>query len=103
MRRFALLGMLVGLAATVHAQAPAVETPRVDIELGVTVEKNVSYARGWMCDDPSLLTAEMVTRDDHNVWIAKGVKLGETQCRVGLDRMRVYYVFDVHVVPKRAR
>jgi hypothetical protein len=103
MRRLALVSMVVGLAAIAHAQAPAVETPRVDIELGATVEKNVSYARGWMCDDPSLLTAEMVTRDDHNVWIAKGVKLGETQCRVGLDRMRVYYVFDVHVVPKRAR
>jgi hypothetical protein len=97
------LALLLLVAATAHAETPAVETPRVDIEVGATVEKNVSYARGWMCDDPSLLTAEMVTRDDHNVWIAKGVKLGHTLCRVGLDHQRVYYVFDVHVVPKHAR
>ena len=103
MRRLALLGLLVGLAATVHARCRRSRRRGSTSSIDATVEKNVSYARGWMCDDPSLLTAQMVTRDDHNVWIAKGVKLGETQCRVGLDRMRVYYVFDVHVVPKRAR
>jgi hypothetical protein len=86
-------------AGTAYADEP----PRVDLEVGGTVEKNVAYARGWMCDDPSLLTAQMVTRDDHNVWIAKGVKVGKTLCRVGLDHQRVSYVFDVHVVPKRTR
>jgi hypothetical protein len=93
---------LVVLALLVCATARADEVPRVDVELGATIEKNVSYARGYMCDDPSLVTAEMVTRDDHNVWIVKGVKLGQTLCRVGLDKLRVYYVFEVHVVPKRA-
>jgi len=97
MRWLALVVLVV--VGTAHAE----DTPRVDIELGATVEKNVAYARGWMCDDPSLLTAQMVTRDDHNAWIAKGVKIGETTCRVGLDHTRVYYVFDVHVVPKRTR
>lgn len=90
---------LLLLAGTAYAD----ETPRVDIEVGATVEKDVGYARGWMCDDPALLTATMVTRDDHNVWIAKGVKVGHTLCRVGLDRGRVYYVFDVRVVPRHTR
>ncbi len=85
------------VAATAHAE----EIPRIELEVGQTVEQNVQYARGWMCDDASLVTADMVTRDDHNVWIVKGVKVGHTQCRVGLDRFRVYYVFDVHVVAKR--
>ena len=85
----------------IAATARADEINRVDVEVGGTIEQNVAYARGWMCDDPSLITADMVTRDDHNVWIVKGVKVGHTQCRVGLDRLRVYYVFDVHVVAKR--
>lgn len=85
----------------VAATAQAEDIPRIDLEVGQTVEQNVQYARGWMCDDASLVTADMVTRDDHNVWIVKGVKVGHTQCRVGLDRYRVYYVFDVHVTAKR--
>jgi len=91
------LALLLLIASTAYAD----DVTRVDVEVGATVEKNVQYARGYMCDDPSLVTAEMVTRDDHNVWIVKGVKVGQTQCRVGLDRLRVWYVFDVHVVPKR--
>lgn len=90
---------LLLVAATAYAE----DVPRVDVEVGASVEKNVEYARGFMCDDPSLVSVEMVTRDDHNVWIVKGVKVGETLCRVGMDRLRVHYVFDVHVLPKRAR
>ena len=99
MRGLLVVVLSVGLAGT----AAADDVTRVDIELGSTVEKNVVYARGWMCDDPSLLTAQVVTRDDHNVWIAKGVKLGHTTCRVGVDKLAASYVFDVHVVPKRTR
>lgn len=90
---------LLLLASTALAD----DVQRVDIEIGASVEKNVQYARGWMCDDPSLVTAEMVTRDDHNVWIVKGVKVGKTMCRVGLDNLRVWYVFDVRVVPARQK
>jgi hypothetical protein len=93
MRAFAVLVLACGAAR-------ADELPRVEVQVGATVERNVAYARGWMCDDPSLVTAEMATRDDHNVWIIKGVKVGNTQCRVGLDRLSVCYVFDVHVVAK---
>jgi len=85
----------------VAATARAEEIPRIDVEVGSKIEQNVAYARGWMCDDPSLVTAEMVTRDDHNVWIVTGAKVGHTLCRVGLDRYRVYYVFDVRVLPRR--
>jgi hypothetical protein len=87
----------------VASTAFADDVPRIDVEVGATVEKNVQYARGYMCDDPSLVTAEMVTRDDHNVWIVKGVKVGETMCRVGLDKLRVWYVFDVRVMPARQK
>ncbi len=87
------------LASTAFADEPL----RVDVEVGATVEKNVQYARGYMCDDPSLVSAEMVTRDDHNVWIVKGVKVGKTLCRVGVDKLQASYVFDVRVVPARQK
>ena len=83
------------------AVAMAGEIPRLDVELGKSVEQNVQSARGWMCDDPSLITADLVTRDNRNVWILKGVKLGHTLCRVGTDPLGLHYVFDVHVVPKK--
>lgn len=83
------------------AVAMAQDVPRLDVEVGKSVEQNVMYARGWMCDDPSLVSADLVTRDDRNIWIVKGVKVGQTLCRVGLDRLGVHYVFDVHVVAKK--
>ena len=71
---------------------------RVEVVVGKTVEKNVGYARGgWFCDDPTLLTAELVTRDDTNYWIATGVKPGTTTCRVGVDPHRPAVVFVVRV------
>jgi hypothetical protein len=93
----------LALVLLVAATARADDLNKVEVEVGQTVETNVQYARGWMCDDPSLIAGDMVTRDDHNVWIVKGVKIGHTQCRVGLDRMRVYYVFDVTVKARRPR
>ncbi len=90
---------LLLLAATASAD----DVPRLDVEVGATVERNVHVARGFMCDDPSLVSAQVVTRDDHNVWIVKGVKVGETMCRVGVDKLAVSYVFDVRVVPARQK
>jgi hypothetical protein len=71
---------------------------RVDVEVGKSVERDVGYARGgWFCDDTTLVTGELYTRDDHNFWNITGVKAGSTQCRVGMDLHRPYVVFDVVV------
>jgi hypothetical protein len=76
---------------------------RVDVELAKTIEIKVDYARGWLCDDASLVKADVVTRDDVNFWVVTGAKLGATTCRVGTDPSLPSYVFDVHVVPARKR
>ena len=79
-----------------------VSAPPEPVEVGRTVERNVGYATGWFCDDPALVEASLVTRDDdYNYWIVTGVKVGSTQCRVGTDPTRASTVFDVTV--KRAR
>ncbi len=85
--------MLVVLCAIAHADtAPN----RLEVEVGKTVEREVGVLRGYFCDDPSLITATLVTRDNVNVWVVTGAKVGTTQCRVG-DHTRPALVFDVVV------
>ena len=74
----------------------------LDVALGKKLEVKVGYARGYLCDDPTLVDAELVTRDDTNWWVITGKKLGKTHCKVGsaLDSP-VYYVFEVRVVAKK--
>ncbi|MDB4955464.1 MAG: hypothetical protein JWO36_3033 [Myxococcales bacterium] len=76
---------------------------RLEVELGKTVERDVGIATGSFCDDPSLVTTDLVTRNDRNVWIVRGAKLGTTLCRVGTDPTRPHFVFEVHVTrPRRS-
>jgi hypothetical protein len=67
------------------------------LEVGRKTDRPVGNANGWFCDDPSLIEASIVTRDDVNYWVVTGLKVGETQCRVGTDPSRATFVFDVTV------
>ena len=71
--------------------------PRVDVEVGKTVEHAVGYYRyRWFCDDPSLITGDLITRGDTNYFVITGVKAGSTQCRVGTER-EGFTVMNVYV------
>lgn len=94
---FAMCSALSVSAVSAFAQA----APLL-VEVGKTVEYNVVYARGWSCDDPSLVEARIATRGDQNFWIVKGAKVGITQCRVGTDPYAASYVFDVRVVARKS-
>jgi hypothetical protein len=74
---------------------------RLDLEISKTVERDVAIATGWFCDDPTLVSAELVTRGERNVWVVRGVKVGTTQCRVGTDPSRPVFVYEVHVLPAK--
>ena len=95
--RAVLLALLLASPALADGERP------VTIEVGKTVQVDVGYARGWMCDDASLVTAEMVTKNDHNYWIVTGAKVGRTLCRVGTDALAPGYVFDLKVVAAKKR
>ncbi len=97
MSRALALALLALAGATGHADGDA----RVDVAVGETVERDVGRARGWFCDDPSLVRADLVTRGDHNVWIVTGVTPGRTLCRVGTDLAGPHLVLEVHVAPAR--
>lgn len=99
-RRPGLCWRILGALWLIGVAPTSAQELSLRVEIGKTVERSVGYARGWTCDDPSLVTAELVTRDDHNVWIVTGKKLGSTQCRVGTDPYGVAYVFDVRVVAR---
>lgn len=96
-----LVGEALATAPTTPARADG-EIP-LDVELGKVTEVKVHSARGWFCDDPSLVQAELVTRDDTNVWRVSGAKLGTTMCRVGTNPGLLHYVFAVRVVEAKRR
>jgi hypothetical protein len=87
------LAMLCFVCATVHAD-PAPN--RIEVAVGKTVEKQVGVLRTYFCDNPSLISAQLVTRGGVNVWVVTGVKPGTTQCRVG-ESFRPSLLFDVVV------
>jgi hypothetical protein len=87
------LAVLVVLT-TIASAEPAPN--RIEVEVGKTAERDVGVLRGFFCDDPSLIAADLVTRGQTNVWIVTGQKIGTTQCRVG-DHTRPALVFDVIV------
>src|SRR5437016_6484620 len=97
--RCALTVLFIAQAGVAQADG----APRLEVEIGKTVEAPVAIATGWFCDDPSLVSADLVTRGDHNVWVVTGAKVGTTVCRVGTDPSRPHFVFEVHVVPPKPR
>ncbi len=87
------------LAGAAHADGT-----RLDVPVGHTVEVNVGYARGIVCDDTTVVEADIVTRDDSNIFVVKGLKVGDTTCRVGTDIDRVqHFLFNVHVAQPPAK
>jgi hypothetical protein len=99
--RLALVALAALLFAT-SAQADGIlvqgDFPKLKVEVGKTVEAAVGHYRGaWGCDDATLVTADIITKDDTNYWVVTGVKVGSTQCRVGQVSLGGYAVFDVYV------
>jgi hypothetical protein len=64
---------------------PALALADVDIAVGETREFDVGISRGVVCDDLSIVSADMTTDTDtqSNRVIFKGLKVGRTECRVG--------------------
>ena len=74
---------------------------REAIAIGQTIERDVGYAIGVICDD-DIVVAEMTTRNDTNFVVFRGKREGKTTCRAGTQPDRVSYVFEITVKRKRA-
>ena len=107
--RFLIAALLVSTIASADGILVQGDYPRVDVEVGKTVEHPVGYYRyRWFCDDPSLLTGDLITRGDTNYFVITGVKAGSTQCRVGTERegftvMNVYVAAAKTAPPPKAK
>lgn len=97
-----LLALLLLTGAAVAQPTPGA-TP-LTVEVGQRVEREVGIAIGAQCDDPTIVRATMVTRrEDMNVFVATGLRPGTTLCRAGTDPNRFSVVYEVTVVPARAK
>jgi hypothetical protein len=92
---------LIILAGSTASAQPVGQPLRVELEVGQSVALEVENAIGWFCDDPSLVSAEMIPLGDHNDWVVTGAKAGRTQCRIGTELGRATYMVDVEVLPPR--
>lgn len=102
--RRALPFLVFVTAAAVAPGAVAQTGPSlaVEVEVGVTAELEVGNAIGWFCDDPSLVTAAIVTDRGRNLWVVQGARVGTTLCRVGTDLTRATYLVAITVKEGRS-
>lgn len=104
---FALL-LLAGLAALpgrAAADDPPSDAPEtITVEIGKTTSREVGYAMGHICDDESIVHAEMQNGTaDNNLFVVTGLKAGTTLCRAGVVERRPQILFQVTVIePKPA-
>jgi hypothetical protein len=97
------LGLLAGPA---RAEDPvrADDAVRLDVEVGETVDRDVGFAMGLLCDDLAIVRAELhAATSASNTFSVTGVAEGTTRCRVGTAPNRPTYVFEIHVVPPHHR
>jgi hypothetical protein len=95
--------ILVLAALLVAPIAAADEYPRLEVELGKTVSVDVGQRRGLICDDTSIITPDLQTRNGRNYFVVVGNTLGSTLCRIGTEPGQMNVFFDVHVVPVKKR
>src|SRR5262249_51259917 len=96
MKRIAF-ALVVAIAGSAEADGV-----KLTVAVGETVEREVGFAHGVMCDDTSIVRPDMRTKNEQtNVFVLTGLKEGRTQCRAGTDPTRPFVVFDVTVVPAK--
>jgi hypothetical protein len=93
------LAVLLAVAAPARGESDGVG--RVALGVGESAELQVGNALGWFCDDPSLVTAEIVHYEGYNTWVVTGANVGLTHCRVGTTVGRASYLFEVEVSAAR--
>ena len=98
-----VLALIVALCVE-PAVAHAEERVPLTVELGKTVTQKVGYAMGHLCDDASIVQAEMKngTAED-NLFVVTGKKLGTTLCRAGTMQDRPSVLFEITVVPPKRK
>lgn len=83
-----VLGLIAILGASRMVAADDFDAERIPLRIAVgeTRQIEVGFARMHVCDDISIVEAEMRDKTaETNVFVVTGKKPGTTDCRVGLD------------------
>lgn len=81
--------------------ALAEDRQTIVVTVGQTVERDVGWAMGHVCDDPAIVDATMRNKDpETNAFVVTGKQVGTTTCRAGTHQVenRPTFLFDVRVV-----
>jgi len=93
------IAVFLGVIAT---SAWADGTERLDVAVGETIERDVGFAMGLLCDDLTIIRADLrASTPESNTFTVTGIAEGTTMCRVGTMPNRPTYVFEIHVGARR--
>ena len=95
------LALLLGLTSR---GALAEERRAITVAVGQTVEVEVGFAMGHLCDDPEVVRARMRDKTrETNAFVVTGLRPGTTLCRVGTVAVedRPTFLYEITVVPAR--
>jgi len=92
----------LALAPAARADAPPIESgASVTLKVGQTKAYSVGLAMGLVCDDGTIVRAELRgVSDKENQLVLTGLKPGQTSCRAGTATMSISRVVNITVVPK---
>ncbi len=72
------------------------------VEVGQTVSREVGFAMGHLCDDKSIVRAEMKNgTPENNLFVVTGIQPGTTLCRVGVVLSRPTILFEITVIARK--
>jgi hypothetical protein len=92
------------LVLLVTPLAGAEDRTQVVVTVGQTVSREVGYAMGHLCDDETIVRAEMKNGTfENNLFVVTGVKPGTTLCRAGTVQDRPTLLFEITVVAAKPR
>jgi hypothetical protein len=92
------LPILLVLAALSPARADE-GREQIVVEVGQTVSREVGFAMGHLCDDETIIRAEMKNGTlENNLFVVTGVKPGTTLCRAGTAEHRPTILFEITVI-----
>lgn len=99
-----LRALVIAALCIVPTLAHAEDRVPLTIELGKTVTEKVGYAMGHLCDDETIVRAEMKNGTvEDNLFVVTGKKLGTTLCRAGTMQDRPSVLFEITVVPAKRK
>ncbi len=95
--------VLLAAGTVLAQQAPVASGVQVHLQVGQQKVLNVGLAMGLMCDDGTVVQAELrPASNSENELVLVGLKPGKTSCRAGTSNMSRSKLVNISVTAKDA-